>query len=244
MNYWKQKPKRNPTQVATRHKFLETVLYYALKIRPVAAILHLNRQYQYPTGKRGRYVARQMNQSHEPLTQWGLSKVEISSNDVILDVGCGGGKTLGQLAQLAPLGKVFGIDISPDMVKYSKEVNKELIAQNRVKVVEGSVEKMSFPDDYFDLVTAVETYFFWSNFRDAVREIRRVIKPGGKLLLVNEMLKNGMYEVKNAKLIEETHVHLITLQEIQNAMYSIGYADVQVFTETESPWNAILGMKQ
>jgi SAM-dependent methyltransferase len=244
MNYRKQKPKRNPTKIEIKHMFLETVLYYASKIRLLAAFLHLNQQYQYPTGRRGRYVARLMNQSHEPLTQWGLTKVEIASNDVILDVGCGGGKTLGRLAQLAPLGKVFGIDISPDMVKYSKEVNKELIAQNRVQIVEGSVEKMSFPDDYFNLVTAIETYFFWPNFRDAIREIRRVMKSDGKLLLVNEMLKDGMYEVKNAKLIEETHVHLIPLQEIQNVMCSIGFVDVQVFTETESPWNVVLAKKQ
>jgi SAM-dependent methyltransferase len=244
MNYQKQKPKRKSPKVEIKHMFLETVLHYALKIRPVAATLNLNQQYQYPTGRRGRYVARQMNQSHEPLTQWGLTKVKIASNDIILDVGCGGGKTVGRLAQLVPLGKVFGIDISPDMVNYSKEVNKELIAKDRVQIVEGSVEKMSFPDDYFDLVTAVETYFFWPNFRDAIREIRRVIKSDGKLLLVNEMLKDGMYEVKNAKLIEETHVHLIPLQEIQNVMCSIGFVDVQVFTETESPWNVVLAKKQ
>lgn len=244
MNHKKQNPKRNRPQIGIKYTFLDPVLYYALKIRPVATILNLNLQYQYPTGKRGRYIARLMNQSHEPLTQWGLTKVEITSNDVILDVGCGGGKTLGRLAQLAPLGKVFGIDISPEMVKYSEEVNKELVAQNRVQILEGSVEKMSFPDDYFDLVTAFETYFFWSNFRNAIQEIKRVMKSGGKLLLVSEMLKDGMYEIKNAKLIEETNVHLIPLQEIQNVLCSIGFADVQVFTETESPWNAVLGIKQ
>jgi ubiquinone/menaquinone biosynthesis C-methylase UbiE len=129
------------------------------------------------------------------------------------------------------------------MVKYSKEVNKELIGQNRVQIIEGSVEKINFPEDYFDLVTAVETYFFWSNFRNAIKEIRRVLKSGGKLLLVNEMVKDGVYEVKNAKLIEETHVHLIPLQEIQNVICSVGFVDVQVFTETESPWNAVLAQK-
>jgi SAM-dependent methyltransferase len=243
MNCPKAKSKRNPKKVEPKHTLLENVLDYSSKILPVAAILRLSQQYRYPTGRRGRYVARLMNKSHEPLALWGLTKVKIASNAVILDVGCGGGKTVSQLARLAPLGNVFGVDVSPDMVKYSKEVNKELIAQNRVQIVEGSVEKINFPEDYFDLVTAVETYFFWSNFRNAIKEIRRVLKSGGKLLLVNEMVKDGVYEVKNAKLIEETRVRLIPLQEIQNVICSVGFVDVQVFTETESPWNAVLAQK-
>ena len=154
-------------------------------------------------------------------------------------MGCGGGKTVSRLAQLAPQGKVFGIDYSADMVKFSKKINKMLIAQNRVEIIEGSVEKMSFKDDFFDLVTAFETYYFWTNFPDALKEIKRVLKPGGKLLLVNELI----YGVTPAKLIEETHVKLFPLEEIQNVMQSIGFVDVQVFTKAESPWNAIVAQK-
>jgi SAM-dependent methyltransferase len=200
-------------------------------------------QYRCPKGRAGKVVAKLMNREHEPLTLWGLTKVEIGLNYVILDVGCGGGKTVSRLAQLTPHGKVFGIDYSQDMVKYSKKVNKKLIAENRVEIVEGSVEKMDFPDDYFDLVTAFETYYFWTNFPDALKEIKRVLKPGGKMLLVNEMVQDGEYEVKHAKLIEETHVKLIPLEEIRRMMQSAGFLDIQVFTEADSPWNAILARK-
>ena len=212
--------------------------------RTGAAMLGLRDQYRCPTGRPGRLVAKLMNQEHEPLTLWGLTTVKIASDDVILDVGCGGGKTVNRLAQQAPQGKVFGIDYSADMVEYSKKVNKKLIAQNHVQIVEGSVEKMSFPNDYFDLVTAFETYYFWPSFRDALEEIKRVLKPGGKLLLVNEMVQDGVYEVKYAQLIEETHMRLIPLEEIRNAMRSVGFVGVQVFTKAESPWNAVLAQKQ
>jgi SAM-dependent methyltransferase len=188
-------------------------------------------QYRCPKGRLGRQVAALMNREHESLTLWGLTKVEIGADFVILDVGCGGGKTVNRLAQLAPQGKVFGIDYSPDMVEYSKKVNKKLIAQNRVEIVEGSVEKMGFSNDYFDLVTAFETYYFWTNFPDALKEIKRVLKPGGKLLLVNEMVQDGEYEVTHEKLIKETHVHLISLEEIRNIIQSVGFVDVQLFTK-------------
>ncbi|MGA2683061.1 MAG: class I SAM-dependent methyltransferase [Candidatus Bathyarchaeia archaeon] len=233
----KVKSKHNPKA------FLEYVLERALT-RIVAGKFGLKDQYRCPSGRPGRLAAKLMNQRHEPLTLWGLTTVKIASDDVILDVGCGGGKTVSRLAQQAPQGKVFGIDYSADMVDYSKKVNKKLIAQNRVQIVEGSVEKMSFPNDYFDLVTAFETYYFWLSFRDALVEIKRVLKPGGKLLLVNEMVQDGVYEVKYPKLIEETHVRLIPLEEIRNTMRSVDFVGVKVFTKAESPWNAVLAQKQ
>ncbi len=200
---------------------------------------NLRDQYRCPTGRRGRLVAAMMNRDHEQLTLWGLTKVSIGSDYVVLDVGCGGGKTVGRLAQLAYPGKVFGIDYSAEMVKFSKKINKKLIEQKRVEIIEGSVEKMSFSDDFFDLVTAFETYYFWNNFSGALKEIKRVLKPGGKLLMVNEL----MHGVSPAKLIEETHVKLFPLEEIQDVLRSVGFVCVQVFTEAESAFNAFLAQK-
>jgi ubiquinone/menaquinone biosynthesis C-methylase UbiE len=184
-----------------------------------------------------------MNKVHEALTLWGLTYVNIEADYVILDVGCGGGKTLSRLAQKAPLGKVFGIDYSADMVAYSRKVNKKLMTENRVEIHEGSVDKTGFPDNFFDLVTAIETYYFWPILPDAFQEIKRVLKPIGHLLMVNEMVKDGVYEVENAEIIEKTQVHIVPLEEIRNSLQSVGFADVQVFTKVESPWNAVLARK-
>jgi ubiquinone/menaquinone biosynthesis C-methylase UbiE len=200
-------------------------------------------QFRRPKGRRGRLVAALMNRGHKPLTLWGLTHVNIEPDYVILDVGCGGGKTVNRLAQHAALGKVFGIDYSADMVEYSKKVNKKLIAENRVEIVEGSVEKMGFSDDFFDLVTAIETYYFWPSFAGALQEIKRVLKPGGKLLIVNEMVKDGVYDIKCAKTIKKAQVRLLSLEETKNIMQSVGFADVQLFTKVKSPWNAILAQK-
>ena len=200
-------------------------------------------QFRRPTGRRGRFVAALMNRGHKPLTSWGLTHVNIDPNYVILDVGCGGGKTVNHLAKRAPRGKVFGIDYSADMVEYSKKVNKKLIAENRVQIVEASVEKMGFSDDFFDLVTAIETYYFWSSFSDAVKEIRRVLKPNGQFLMVNEMVEDGVYDAKYAKTIEKAHVRLIPLNETKNTLEAVGFENVQIFTKAGSPWNAVLTKK-
>lgn len=200
---------------------------------------NLGDQYRCPKGQLGRLVATRMNRHHEKLTLWGLTKVTIGSDSVILDVGCGGGKTIGKLARMAPQGKVFGIDYSADMVDFSNEVNKTLITQNRVEIIEESVEKMSFKDNFFDLVTAFETYYFWTDFPAAMKEIKRVLKPGGKLLLVNELL----YGLTSPKIIEDTHVRLFPLEEIQNVLMSVGFIDVQTFIKAKTAWNTILAQK-
>jgi SAM-dependent methyltransferase len=200
-------------------------------------------QYRCPTGNEGKAVAASMNRRHSALTAWGLEHVKINPDSIILDVGCGGGKTVSTLAQRAVQGKVFGIDYSADMVEYSKEVNRELIEQNRVEIVKASVEKTGFPADFFDLVTAIETYYFWPSLPAAFQEIRRVLKPEGKLLLINEMVKDGVYEVEHAEIIEKSHVRLFRLRDIQGMLGSAGFVDVQVFVEAKSPWNAVLAKK-
>ena len=70
-----------------------------------------------------------------------------------------------------------------------------------------------------------------------------MLKPDGKLFMVNEMMKDGVYDVKYAKTIEHAHVHLIPLDEIRNALQAVGFEDVQIFIKAESPWNAILAKK-
>lgn len=200
-------------------------------------------QFRCPTGLQGRIVAEEMNRRHSALSTWGLKKARIEPDFVILDVGCGGGKTISRLARKAFQGKVFGIDYSADMVEYSREVNSKLIAQYHAEILTGSVEKMGFPEDFFDLVTAVETYYFWPNLQEAFREIKRVLKPERNLLMINEMVKDGVYEVENADMIAKTHALLIPLHEIQVILNSVGFVNVKVFTKTKSPWNAILAQK-
>ncbi len=200
-------------------------------------------QYRCPTGVLGRTVAANMNKEHWDLTTWGLKHVNIKPGFVVLDVGCGGGKTISRLARRAAQGKVYGLDQSADMVDYSRQINRTLIAKNRVEIVQGAVEKTGFKDEFFDLVTAVETYYFWPNLAGAFKEIKRILKKGGHLLIINEMIKDGAYEVENAEIIAKTQVHLVPLREMQWILHSAGYSSVRVFRKRKSDWNAIVAQK-
>jgi ubiquinone/menaquinone biosynthesis C-methylase UbiE len=200
-------------------------------------------QYRCPTGVLGRSVAANMNKDHWGLTTWGLKHVSIKRDSVVLDVGCGGGKTLSRLSRRAVEGKIFGIDISADMVDYSKQTNRKLVDRKRLVVSQGTVEKTGFQGDFFDLVTAVETYYFWTNLPLAFQEINRVLKNGGCFLIVSEMIKDGVYEVENAETIAKTQVILVSLPEIVEMLYTAGFSNVKVYKKRKSAWNVVLAQK-
>src|SRR5215472_7724571 len=75
----------------------------------------------------GRIFARAMNKSHHAMTAWGLGNVTIESQYHILDVGCGGGRTIEKLAAIAGTGFIYGIDYAEGSVAVAREHNASLI---------------------------------------------------------------------------------------------------------------------
>lgn len=128
-------------------------------------------QCQKPEGWLGRLILWNMNSRHSKVTDWGLSKISIQKQDIILDVGCGGGRTVGKLAARATEGKVYGLDYSQASVAVAKSTNKAWIEMGRVEIQEGSVSQLPFTADMFDLVTAVETHFWWPDLPANMREV-------------------------------------------------------------------------
>jgi SAM-dependent methyltransferase len=205
--------------------------------------MDLRDQFQRPTGKQGRTIAALMNKGHYELTTWGLTHITIKPNFTILDIGFGGGKTINRLAERVPEGKVYGIDYSPDMVEYAQKVNKKYVENGKVELHESSADNTGFPANTFDLVTACETYYFWPNLPAAFQEIKRILKPNERFLMINEMIKDGVYDVKDAEIIQKTHLHLFPLEEIKAMLESAGFAAVEVFRKDGSPWNVFVATK-
>ena len=109
----------------------------------------------------------------------------------VLDIGCGGGRTVHELANLAPGGKVIGLDYSATSVAASRDFNAKEIEAGRVRIELGSVAALPFADGTFDIVTAVETHYYWPDLAANVREILRVLKPGGTCAIIAETYRGG-----------------------------------------------------
>ena len=128
-----------------------------------------------------------MNYTHAPLTNWGLKLVDVQDGWTMLDVGCGGGFTIRRLLKRSQDAQVYGIDISEESVAKAKKVNAEVL-DKQVFVTLGSAEKLPYEDGKFNLVTAVETVYFWPNLPNCLQEVRRVLKSGGKFAILVEVV--------------------------------------------------------
>ena len=199
-----------------------------------------------PSGWLGRFNLWSMNRRHAKVTTWGLTHVSIHTRDTILDVGWGGGMTVARLAAQATGGKTYGIDYSEASVAASRRTNRASIADGRVEILSGSVSHLPFPDQMFDLVTAVETHYYWPDLNADMRELQRVLKPGAALIIIAEAYKGGKHDQMLRRLEElrglMIYAHL-TVSEHRELFSRAGYADVQVFEEYDKGWICAVGRR-
>lgn len=195
-------------------------------------------QCQKPVGWLGRLVLRNMNSRHSDVTDWGLTHISIGKHFVILDVGCGGGRTVSKLAAMATEGKVYGLDYSTESVAVASKANRESIKSGHVEIREGSVSQLPFATGVFDLVVAIETHFWWPDLPGDLKELLRVLKPSGELAIIAEVYRGA--STNTARLVEKylpkTGMKLLSSEEHRNLLTHAGYSNVRITTVPHKGW--------
>lgn len=139
-----------------------------------------------PEGEGSSELLTRMNKEHKPLRDWGFSFLDWQPEMRILDIGCGGGATIEDMLQLSDQSVIDGIDYSPDSVRCASQTNAAQLG-SRVFIFEGDVAALPFAANAYDLITAVETVYFWPDLFRSLRELNRVLKPGGKAAIFCEI---------------------------------------------------------
>ncbi len=189
-----------------------------------------------PEGFLGRLMLRFMNFGHAPLTNWGLSFIDFGDRWMMLDIGCGGGATLQRLLKRSEGAKVYGIDISKESIAKAKKVNSKQL-DSQVFISQGSALNLPYSAETFDLITAVETVYFWLNLPKCLREVNRVLKKGGSFVIMMEVVKSKSVW---ANVIEGMTVY--SPDELKHLLKEAGFVNIQIYYKKPS-YVSIIGAK-
>ena len=178
-----------------------------------------------------------MNYTHAPLTNWGLKLVDVQDGWTMLDVGCGGGFTIRRLLKRSKDAKVYGIDISEESVAKAKKVNAEVL-DKQVFVTQGSAEKLPYEDGKFNLITAVETVYFWPNLPNCLQEVRRVLKSGGKFAIMVEVVDS---DSKWTSVVEGMTAY--SPEDLKKLLDEAGFTQTEIHRKKPT-YATIIGVKE
>ena len=188
-----------------------------------------------PEGFLGKIMVNGMNcGGHAAMANWALAMITIGRDDRILDIGCGGGANIARLLQRTLQGSVTGIDFSPVSVQKSTKMNAKAIREGRCRVLEGNVANLPFPEGSFDMVTAFETIYFWPDIEHCFNEVKKVLKPGGQFVIVNESDGSGEMDAKWESMIEGMHTY--KPEEIRHHLTNVGFRDLNITVNEEKRW--------
>ena len=111
-----------------------------------------------------------------------LNKYELNNNGIMLDVGCGEGRHIFGVMQDYPQMKCVGLDMDKASLNKAEEGYQyfESISNAGAEFIKGSAYSLPFPDESIDLIVCSEVLEHLHEYNDAVVEIHRVLKPGGK----------------------------------------------------------------
>ena len=156
-----------------------------------------NHQYRSPGGMVGWLAGERMVRQHRPETTWTINLLELQPADTVLEVGFGAGQGIKLVAEKACDGRVIGIDLSEMMVRVATRRNAQAVKAGRVALSQGNITALPFEDQHFDKIMTIHTVYFWSEPAQALSELYRVLKPGGRLVITLSTRKiNAQGEVE------------------------------------------------
>lgn len=194
-----------------------------------------------PTGTLGRQVAESMNSHHGPLRKWGLNLMRFPDSARLLEAACGGGMTAHTLLREEGISSLVGFDLSEDMAVFSRRINQADVGTARAAFITADVTFLPFPDHSFDGAVAFETTYFWPDLVRGTRELRRVLRPGARLFIVNELYRYPELPDEEEAVIELLGMEVLTPDEYRDRLSAAGLENVRITLHPDHPWIALTG---
>jgi len=185
-------------------------------------------QVRKPSGLFGRLVvARVLNRGNAAMNELTRRCLDLVADDCVLEVGFGGGDLIDRMAPTITHGRIVGVDFSPEMTALCTKRFATLVRAGRLELRCGAVETLPHDDGAFTKACTVNTIYFWPDPVGALREIRRTLRAGGRLVVAfNAPATAG-------KLPYTKHgFTLYEPEQVQALLQDAGFHDVEMVTGT------------
>jgi len=148
-----------------------------------AALQGIARQLSHPQGEEGLKIAANMKVGNGGMIQRTIDLLACEDHNTVLEIGPADGGYVPYLLSRAPQLKYYGIDISETMLAQARQQHAALITHGMASFTLGNGRELPYDDDFFDKVFTVNTLYFWEEPFALLAEIKRVLKPGGRLAI-------------------------------------------------------------
>ena len=182
-----------------------------------------------------------MEQHHLDITLKTLRLMDLRAGRRVLDLGCGSGwatrllaRTVGQGSGASAEPSIVGLDVSDEMIRLAQETSREL---SHVRYVVGSASQIPEPDNFFDRVLSVESFYYYPDQGAALNEVFRVMSPGGRLFILINLYTDNEYSLQWVDKLKVL-VHVRSAAEYREMLHTHGFASVesrQIPDDTPTP---------
>ena len=196
-----------------------------------------------PEGFAGEVMLQRMNNHHASVTEWGQSFITAEKPRHILDIGCGGGGALERISERYPYAKLYGVDYSKTAVEESLKHNIALLSDGRLQVECASVEKLPYEDSSFDVAYTVESFYFWPDPAENLKEVYRVLKNSGALFVIADLYEHDGMDESARQYLKDRGLYSPTAEVFEKIFKDAGFSEVIIHTKEDTDWICAEGRK-
>jgi|SRR5579862_77377 len=145
----------------------------------------------------------------------------------ILDLGCGTGQLAARLAEHVPDGGVVGIDPAEEMIRIAREHQRD---RSNVRFELGSSDAIPADAGTFDVAVSTISFHHWTRPADSLREIARVLKPKGRVLILDLCRDRGFMEVfdRLQRWLQPSHAGMASTRDMRAYCSHAGFRNIQI----------------
>jgi len=146
-------------------------------------------QFGLPRGRAGRLAGAVMAFENRKANRLVVDVLDPGSEDFVLELGCGPGVALAYAAERARF--AVGVDPSEVMVAQAQGRVRRAVESGRAEVCRAEAGFLPYDDDFFTCAFALHTIHHWPCVKSGVRELHRVVEPGGRVVLADRLARPG-----------------------------------------------------